>query len=205
MTWSLCTPALQISEVGCLWLLFGPRNSSFLSQRLPSLHAPVSQTFTVCFLWSPLFCSSGQIFYTRQCKSSRQTKGAEWFSESPSGNGPSPRGPCIQGIRLAVPQRIKIGIKSTGGHNLIWIRGSSSVGKSTLAASIAIRVQDQKRHVIWFRFDRTWSTMIATEAFRRVVVCGLAHQYPSLYQHSAQGHPTVIASSNCSLRKHYPR
>ena len=69
---------------------------------------------------------------------------------------------------------------------MIWIRGSPGVGKSALAASIANRLVDQKRHVISFRFDCTEST-ITTSALWRTVACDLSRLYPSLRQHLTQG------------------
>ena len=111
------------------------------------------------------------------------------------GNGLPLHDPCMAGTRLDILQEIETRIKSTDSPNMIWIRGSPGVGKSALAASITTRLQDQKRHVIWFRFDRTQSTTITTEALWRVVACGLAHRYPSLHQQLAQGN-TELSSSN---------
>ena len=101
----------------------------------------------------------------------------------------------MAGTRLDILQEIETRIKSTDGPNMIWIRGSPGVGKSALAASITSRLLNQKRHVIWFRFDRTQSTTITTEALWRVVACGLARWYPSLRQQLAQGN-TELSSSN---------
>ena len=70
---------------------------------------------------------------------------------------------------------------------MIWTKGSPGVGKSALAASIVNRLVDQECHVISFRFDRTQSTVI-TNALWRTVACSLAHLFPSLRQHLAQGH-----------------
>ena len=105
------------------------------------------------------------------------------------------RDPCMAGTRLDILQEIETRINSTHGHNVIWIRGSPGVGKSALAASITIRLLDQKRHVIWFRFDRTQSTTITTEALWRVVACGLARRYPCLHQQLAQGNRELSSSS----------
>jgi len=95
--------------------------------------------------------------------------------------------PCMPGTRLDILQKIETGIRSTDGPSLIWIRGSPGVGKSALAASITARLHAQKRHVIWFRFDRAQSTTVTTEALWRVVACGLAHWYPPLRRQLAQG------------------
>ena len=105
------------------------------------------------------------------------------------------RNPCMEGTRLDILQEIETRIKNTDGHNVIWIRGSPGVGKSALAASITARLQDQKRHVIWFRFDCTQSTTITTEALWRVVACGFACRYPSLCQQLAQGNRELSSSS----------
>ena len=58
--------------------------------------------------------------------------------------------PCMEGTRSAVLTTIETEVNSVDGHNVIWIRGSIGVGKSALAASILIRLQDQGRHVISF-------------------------------------------------------
>jgi len=92
----------------------------------------------------------------------------------------------MKGTRTTILQEIENEIKNVDGPNVIWIRGSPGVGKSALAASIANRLVDQKRHVITFRFDRTEST-ITTSALWRAVACDLARLYPSLRQHMAQG------------------
>ena len=102
------------------------------------------------------------------------------------------RAPCMKGTRIAILQRIEI--NKVGEHNVIWIRGSPGVGKSALAASISTRLQDQGRRVIPFRFDRTESTRITTEALWRVVACDLARWYPSLRQHLAKGIEGHISS-----------
>jgi len=90
------------------------------------------------------------------------------------------RTPCMKGTRTTILQEIEDGIKNVDGPNMIWIRGSPGVGKSALAASIAIRLQEQHRHVICFRFDRTRSTTITTDALWRAVACSFANLYPSL-------------------------
>ena len=105
------------------------------------------------------------------------------------------RDPCMEGTRLDILQQIETEIKKTNGHNVIWIRGSPGVGKSALAASITSRLQYQKRHVTWFRFDRTESTTITTNALWRVVARDLARWYPSIRQQLAQGN-TELSSSN---------
>ena len=111
------------------------------------------------------------------------------------GNRLSLREPCMEGTRHDILQQIETEIKNTHGHNVIWIRGSPGVGKSALAASITKRIQDQNRHVIWFRFDRTESTTITTNALWRIVARDLACCYPPLRQQLAQGN-TKLSSSN---------
>ena len=103
--------------------------------------------------------------------------------------------PCMEGTRLDILQQIETEIENTDGHNVIWIRGSPGVGKSALAASVATRLQDQGRHVIWFRFDRTESTTITTNALWRVVARDLACWYPSIRPQLAQGN-TELSLSN---------
>jgi len=93
---------------------------------------------------------------------------------------------CMEGTRTTILQEIENEIKSVDGPNVIWIRGSPGVGKSALAASIANRLVDQKRHVITFRFNRTQTTL-TTNALWRAVACDLARLFPSLRQHIAQG------------------
>jgi len=93
------------------------------------------------------------------------------------------RKPCMEDTRTAILQQIDDEIKKIDGPNVIWIRGSPGVGKSALAASIANRLVDQKRHVITFRFDRTQSTTITTNALWRAVACDLARLFPSLREH----------------------
>jgi len=97
------------------------------------------------------------------------------------------RKPCMEGTRTAILQKIEDEIKNVNGPNMIWIRGSPGVGKSALAASIAIRLEDQKRRVIPFRFDRTQSTTITTNSLWRAVACDLARFYPSLRPYLTQG------------------
>jgi len=101
----------------------------------------------------------------------------------------------MEGTRRDILQQIETGIKRTDGHNVIWIKGSPGVGKSALAASITSQLQYQKRHVTWFRFDRTESTTITTNALWRVVARDLARWYPSIRQQLAQGN-TELSSSN---------
>ena len=97
------------------------------------------------------------------------------------------RKPCMEGTRITLLQEIEDEIKDVNGPNVIWIRGSPGVGKSALAASIAIRLEDQNRRIISFRFDRTQSTTITTNALWRAVACDLARLYPSLRPHLTQG------------------
>ena len=89
----------------------------------------------------------------------------------------------MEGIRSDILQAIETEVKSTSGHNMIWIRGSPGVGKSALTASISTQLQDQNRHVISFLFDRTQSTTITTDSLWRVVACDLARLYPSFRRH----------------------
>ena len=100
----------------------------------------------------------------------------------------------MKNTRIAILQRIEDEINKVGDHNIIWIRGSPGVGKSALAASISTRLRDQGRRVIPFRFDRTESTRITTEALWRVVACDLARWYPSLRQHLVKGIEGHISS-----------
>jgi len=101
----------------------------------------------------------------------------------------------MEGTRLGILQQIETEIKRTDGHNVIWIRGPPGVGKSALAASITTQLQNQKRHVTWFRFDRTESTTITTNALWRTVARDLARWYPSIRQQLVQGN-TELSSSN---------
>ena len=48
------------------------------------------------------------------------------------------RKPCMEGTRTAILQETENEIKNVDGPNLIWVRGSPGVGKSALAASMAI-------------------------------------------------------------------
>jgi len=89
----------------------------------------------------------------------------------------------MEDTRNDILQAIESEVKSVDSHNMIWIRGSPGVGKSALAASISTRLEDQGRHVISFRFDRTQSTTITTDALWRVVACDLARLYPSFRQY----------------------
>jgi len=101
----------------------------------------------------------------------------------------------MAGTRLDILQEIENKIKSTDGQNVIWIRGSPGVGKSALAASITKRLQDQNRHVTWFRFDRTQSTTITTNALWRVVAHDLAVWYSLIRQHLTQGNRELSSTS----------
>ena len=93
---------------------------------------------------------------------------------------------CMEGTRTTILQEIENEIENVNAPNVIWIRGSPGVGKSALAASIANRLEDQKRHVIPFRFDRTQTTL-TTNALWRTVACDLARLFPSFRQHLARG------------------
>jgi len=108
--------------------------------------------------------------------------------------------PCMEGTRTTILQEIENEIKNVDGPNVIWIRGPPGVGKSALAASIAIRLEDQKRHVMSFRFDRTEKT-ITTNALWRTVACDLARLYPSLRSRLAQGNRGLISSDIDQLFK----
>ena len=104
-------------------------------------------------------------------------KAMDGLMDSSRKNRPPLRKPCMEGTRNGILQAIESNVKSVDGPNMIWIRESPCVGKSALAASIFTRLQDQKRRVISFRFDRTQSTTITTDALWRVVACDLARQY----------------------------
>ena len=93
------------------------------------------------------------------------------------------RKPCMQGTRIAILQKIENDIKNVDDHSVIWIRGSPGVGKSALAASMAAWLREQDRHVVPFRFDRTQSSTITTDALWRAVALDLARLYPSVCQH----------------------
>ena len=101
---------------------------------------------------------------------------------------------CMEGTRQTILQEIENKVKSADSHNVIWIRGSPGVGKSALAASIAIRLEDQGRHVISFRFDRTQSTTITTDALWCVVASDFVCQYPPLHQHLIEGNRKLRSS-----------
>jgi len=45
--------------------------------------------------------------------------------------------PCMEDTYSDILQVIKTEVKNTGGYNMIWIRGSPDVGKSSLTASIS--------------------------------------------------------------------
>jgi len=107
---------------------------------------------------------------------------------------------CLEGTRTTILQEIENKIKNVDSPNVIWLRGSPGVGKSALAASIADRLVDQKRHVISFRFDRRDST-ITTNALWRAVACDLARLYPLLRQHLAQGNQGYSSSDIDQLFK----
>jgi len=100
----------------------------------------------------------------------------------------------MAGTRQIILQEIESKVKSADGHNVIWIKGSPGVGKSALAASISTRLEDQGRHVISFRFDRTRSTEITTEALWRIIASDLVFQYPSLHQHLVEGNRKLRSS-----------
>jgi len=91
--------------------------------------------------------------------------------------------PCMEGTRISILQNIRNDIENVNGHSVIWIRGSPGAGKSALAASIAARLRKQGRHVISFRFDRTQSSTIDTDALWRSVALDLARLYPSIRRH----------------------
>jgi len=107
---------------------------------------------------------------------------------------PSLRNPCMEGTRNDILDKIESELKKVDGCNVIWIRGSPGVGKSALAASIAIRLQKQNRQVICFRFDRTESSAITADALWRVVARDLAHLYPSVCRHILEDNQKPISS-----------
>ena len=113
------------------------------------------------------------------------------------------RKPCMEGTRTAILTKIEREIRNVDGPNVIWIRGFPGVGKSAVAASIAIRLREQHRHVICFRFDRTQSTTIKTNALWRAVACDLARLYPSLREHLTQGSRKLISSDMDRLFKSF--
>ena len=49
----------------------------------------------------------------------------------------------MEGTRTTILQEIENKFKNVDGPNVVWIRGPSSVGKSALAVSIAIWLEDQ--------------------------------------------------------------
>ena len=100
----------------------------------------------------------------------------------------------MKDTRQTILQEIESKVKSADGHNVIWIRESPGVGKSALAASILTRLEDQDRPVISFRFDRTQSTKITTDALWRVVASDLVRKYPSLCQHLVEGNRQLRSS-----------
>ena len=104
----------------------------------------------------------------------------------------------MEGTRTTILQEIE---NEIDGPNVIWIRGSPGVGKSALAASIANQLEDQKCHVISFRFDRTESTIITTNALWRAVACDLARLYSSLRPHLPQGNQGYSSSDIGRLSK----
>jgi len=107
----------------------------------------------------------------------------------------------MPGTRNDILTMIEREVKRVDGPNVIWIRGFPGVGKSALAASIAIRLQEQHRHVIWFRFDRTQSTTITTDALWRAIAYDLARLHPSLRKHLIQGSRELISSDMDQLFK----
>jgi len=54
---------------------------------------------------------------------------------------------CMEDTHSGILQVIETEVKNTSSYNMIWIRGSSSVGKSALAIRILTQLQDQNRHV----------------------------------------------------------
>jgi len=107
----------------------------------------------------------------------------------------------MEGTRQTILQEIEDAVNKVDGHNVIWIKGSPGVGKSALAASITKRLQNQKRHVTWFWFDRTESTTITTNALWRVVARDLACWYPPIRQQLAQGNKELSSSNIDHLSK----
>ena len=91
--------------------------------------------------------------------------------------------PCMEDTRTAILEKIGNDIKNVNDHSVIWIKGSPGVGKSALAASIAAQLRKEGRRVISFRFDRTQSSIITTDALWRAIALDLARLYPSVRQH----------------------
>ena len=128
-------------------------------------------------------------------KASTEQKELDDLIRALGGNRLPLREPCMPGTRTAILRKIENEVNKVDGYNVIWIRGFPGVGKSALAASIADRLREQNRHVVWFRFDRTQSTTITTEALWRVVACDLARRYPLLCQQLAQGNAELLSSN----------
>jgi len=126
-------------------------------------------------------------FIPETVKAGTEQKELDDLVRALGGNRLPLRKSCMEGTRQTILQEIENKVKSADGHNVIWIRGSPGVGKSALAASISTRLEGKGLHVISFRFDRTQSTTITTDALWRVVACDLVRQYPSLCQHLVRG------------------
>ena len=71
----------------------------------------------------------------------------------------------MEGICSDILQAIENEVKNASGHNMIWIRGFSGIGKSVLATSISTQLHNQNRHIISFQFNSMQSTMITIDTF----------------------------------------
>jgi len=121
----------------------------------------------------PFFAITDILSITESAKTIAEQKKLDSLVKFLGGSKLPLRKPCMEGTRQTILQEIESKVKTTDGHNVIWIRGSPGVGKSALAASISTRVEDQGRHVISFQFDRTQLTTITTDALWRFAACDL--------------------------------
>ncbi len=67
-------------------------------------------------------------------------------------------------------------------EKLLWIRGHPGVGESALASTIASRLEDRRRLVSYFVFQRAEADMTTTSALWRHVAYGIASRIPSARQ-----------------------
>ena len=108
---------------------------------------------------------------------------------------------CMEGTRSDILQAIETEVKNTGGHNVIWIRGSPGVKKSALAASISTQLQDQNRHVskiIW-NFPRLLKGVGTSRVGEEegIYIIHFCHSYNSC-DIQLLFTSTYVASWNCS-------